>query len=76
MFLHPTGGGINDGFTFMDGVEDVVEDSSSIATFCLLLNLQAGQTLGCPVTVTMEIMNGNNASKLNYEVTVLLWHTM
>ena len=41
-----------------------VLEAFTTVELCVMLNLPAVQTLGCPVTVTTIINNGNNASKL------------
>ena len=41
-----------------------VSEQAGTATMCVLLgDLQAGESLGSPVTVTMIIIDGINASK-------------
>ena len=50
-------------FTFVDASISVVEEHEEIATVCVGLGgLKVTESLGCPVTVTMQLHDGDNAS--------------
>lgn len=62
MFYHTAG---SDGtFVFVDEAVTVMEEEEE-ATICVRLeNLLAAESLGCPVTATMQLIDGDNASML------------
>ena len=50
-------------FTFVDAFLTVMEQAGETATVCVVLGgLIAGESLGCPVTATMAIIDGTSAS--------------
>ena len=56
-------------FVFMPASVSVVE--GQVAQVCVALaNVQAGQSLGCPVTVTLVLNDGSNASMFSHDSSV------
>ena len=60
-----TGG--NAAFSFVTTAVSVMEEDGEVAEICVRLDLTGGVVgLGCPVTATLDTLNGNNASMFIY----------